>query len=361
MINKKTIVSKLMKTGKVGGVLTLSSLIIAIPITISTLPQSMRVAADIYRGVSMLLHTNSPAQTIPDENGIPVVDYGYRDQTYVGEQINPLMVAGTAIGHYNKLKKSGDRLYRTYFENCINWLDDSKIDTGKCYLWAYNFPSSGYDTLPPYYSALAQGRIMLAFAHAYQLTGEERYLELASKAMLSLDTPIEEGGVMYQGPGSAGKWFAELASPKRDKPPFILNGHMYVLLYLQDFYNLTGVQQAQTLFQEGVAELKVRLHDYDTGYWTYYDREGNIAYDYHYVHIEQLQRLYQLTDDETIKEYHDKWASYFPFNPLWARKRFAAYLFDAAAIFLVLVASYLTYKLVKVLKFRTRGTELLHP
>lgn len=361
MINKKTIVSKLIRAGKVGGILALCSLIIAIPITISTLPQSMRVAADIYRGVSMLLHTNSPAQTIPDENGIPVVDYGYRDQTYVGEQINPLMVAGTALKHYNRFKKSGDRLYRTYFENCINWLENSKIDTGSCYLWAFNYPNLSYVSSPPWYSALAQVHIMLAFERACELSGDERYLELANKTMFSLDTPIEEGGVMYRDQNSDGKWYAEVVSPERDKPPFILNGHMEVLLHLQDYYDRTGNEFALTLFQEGVAELKPHLQDYDTGRWTYYDREGNLAYDYHYVHIDETQYLYELTGDEIFKEYHDKWASYFPFNPLWARKRFAAYLFDAAAIFLVLVASYFTYKLVKVLKSRRRGTELLRP
>ena len=333
---RKSTVRKLIKSAKVGGILILCSIIIAIPVTMLTLPHSMKMAESVYRKVSMLLNANSPAQITLDDNGIPVVDFGYGGRTYVGKQRNPLAVASAAIQHYEEFETTGDPKHKTYFENCINWLEDTKIDKGKFYLWAYDYPDSSYGSPAPWYSALAQGRITLAFGYAYQVAGEERYLELAGKAMMSLDTPIEEGGVMYQGPESEGKWFVEVASSERDEPPFILNGHMEVMLYLHDFYDLTGVQQAQTLFQQGMAELKPRLHEYDTGRWTYYDREGNLAYDYHYTHIEELKDLYELTSDGVIKEYRDKWASYFPINPLWARKRFAAYLLNVAICFVAL-------------------------
>ena len=340
------------------GILVLCSTIMAIPLTILTLPQSMQRAESVYRNVSMWLHSNYPGQIILDDNGIPVVDYGYKDGTYIGKQTNPLAVAASAIQHYDKFKESGELKHKTYLQNCINWLEDTKIDNGQCYLWAYDFPNTGYSPSAPWYSSLAQGRIMLAFDYAYQLTGEERYLKLADKAMLALATPIKEGGVMYQDSDSIGKWYAEFVSLERDKPPFILNGHMEVLQYLQEYYDRTGSEQAQTLFQDGVAELKVHLPEYDAGYWTYYDREGNLAYDYHYTHVEEVQYLYEVTGDEVFKEYHDKWASYFPLNPFWARKRFAAYLLNVTLSFSVLAVSVATYMLVKSLSNKRATKEL---
>lgn len=338
-------INRLKRALKIMGVLVLCSVIIAIPMTVLTLSQSMKMAESVYREFSMVTHYYSPSQSIPDESGIPMDDGGYKGRTYIGKQRNPLSVATAARDYYNNFMNSGNMTDKTYFENCINWLETTEIDNGRCSLWAYNYYDSY--THPPWYSALVQARIMLVFERAYELTGEKRYQELATKAMLSLDTPIEDGGVMYQDADSVGKWYAEVASHERDKPPFILNGHMEVLMELWEYYNRTGSQHAHLLFQEGVAELKPHLKDYDTGYWTYYDREGNLAYDYHYTHIQEVRWLYEVTGDEIFKEYHDRWASYIPFNPLWARKRFAAYLFNVAIIFLVLAALVTAYMSLK--------------
>ena len=243
-------------------------------------------------------------------------------------------------------------MYEIYFKNSINWLENSKIDRGDFSVWAHNYANRGYGLSAPWYSALSQYRIMLAFESAYELTGEERYLQLADRAMLSLGTPIVEGGVMYRDSDSGGNWYAEVVSPEREKPPFILNGHMEVLQGLQEYYRRTGSQQALVLFQEGVTALKAHLSDYDTGHWSYYDREGHLAYDYHYTHVEELQYLYEVTGEVIFKEYHDKWASYFPFNPLWARKRFAAYLLVMTISFLVLAITVAAYRLIKSLPDR---------
>lgn len=110
-------------------------------------------------------------------------------------------------------------------------------------------------------------------------------------------------------------------------------------MILNDYYQATGNKLALSLFQDGISELRMHLQDYDTGHWTYYDREGNLAYDYHYIHVGELQSLYEITSDEVLKKYHDKWARYFPINPMWARKRFAAYLLNVAVIVVISLLS----------------------
>jgi heparosan-N-sulfate-glucuronate 5-epimerase len=194
---------------------------------------------------------------------------------------------------------------------------------------------------------MAQARIMGAFQRAYELTWDEHYLYLANEAMRALEVPIQEGGVLFIDQDDEGKWYAELAGGGRTSPPYILNGFIFSLLDLHDFYNRTGSQDAKLLFEDGIDELRRHLIDYDTGRWTYYDREGHLAYDYHYVHINQMQELYEITGDIMFKEYHDKWESYFPINPMWARERFAAYLLNLAIIFIVLAVIISTYKIYK--------------
>ena len=196
---------------------------------------------------------------------------------------------------------------------------------------------------------------MLAYERAYRLTGEDRYLELAESAMLSLDTPINEGGVLYRDSDSIGNWYCEIVSDEVSKPPFILNGQMDGLLYLYEYYERTGSEYALELFEEGLAQLEAVLGDYDTGSWTYYDLEENFSYDYHYTHIKQLERLYEITGNETLLEYKNKWSSYFPKNPMWARKRFAAYLLNAVIIFSILAVATSVFVIIK--KRATRNSE----
>lgn len=340
---------------KIGGLLALCALIIAIPATMLFLPQSVSLAESVYMNISKLLGTDSPSIISINDDGIPVVDYGHKNGIYIGEEISPLAVADAAINYYDEFIESRDEKAKTYFLNCINWLDTSKIDTNSCFLWAYNFPDPGYGITEKYYSSLAQGRIMLAYERAYRLTGEDRYLELAESAMLSLDTPINEGGVLYRDSDSIGNWYCEIVSDEVTKPPFILNGQMDVSLYLYEYYELTGSEYALELFEEGVAQLEVSLGDYDTGSWTYYDLEKNFSYDYHYTHIKQLESLYEITGNETLLEYKNKWSSYFPVNPMWARKRFAAYLLNTVIIFSILAAA--TYVFVIIKKRAVRKNE----
>lgn len=324
---------------KISGLLALCALIIAIPATMLFLPQSISLAESVYMGISKILGTNSPGSIKVNNDGIPVVNYGYRDGIYIGEAMSPLAVAAAAIDYYDEFIESGDEEAKNYFLNCINWLNTSKIDTGECYLWAYDFPDPGYGITEKYYSSLAQGSIMLSYERAYRLTGEDRYLKLAESAMLSLDTPIDEGGVLYRDSDSIGNWYCEIVSDEVANPPFILNGHMDVLLFLYEYYERTDSEYALELFEEGLAQLEVSLCDYDTGSWTYYDLEKNFSYDYHYTHIKQLESLYEITGNEILLEYKNKWSSYFPVNPMWARKRFAAYLLNAAIIFSILAVA----------------------
>lgn len=310
----------------------LISMLVAIPTTLATMDNSMKLAENIYRNIAIVFKLDSPGKVEMDENGIPYVDYGYRQGVYIGLQRNPLFVANQAIQYYDEYHRTGELEYKEKTLNCLGWLISSKIESGNTYLWMYDFPNTGYENTYAWYSSLAQIRIIDAFTKGYQLTGDDSYKQLAERALLALDTPIAEGGLMYPSEDGEGKWYAEVVSYEREKPPFILNGHMEVLIYLNDYQELTGSKLAQSLFDAGVFELKKHISGYDTGYWTYYDREGNLAYDYHYTHIEEVADLYQITGDKAFNEYYEKWSSYFPVNPLWARKRFAAYLLNFAIL-----------------------------
>ncbi len=309
------------------------SVILAIPMVKLTMDWSRSVSRQLYGAVTGVLRTHSPGIIKIDENGVPIADYGYQMGEYLGPQRNPLTIATKATSYFDQYSSAGNPVKKDYFLNCIRWLAEAEKDRGAYSLWAYEFDVRPYNLKAPYYSAMAQTRIMVAFERAYELTKDQRYELLSLKAMRSLEVPIGDGGVLHVDPRDGGSWYEELASDTI-KPPLILNGFIFSLLDLNDVFVRTGSQEAKTLFDNGVVELKRHLADFDTGRWTYYDMEGELAYDYHYVHIDQMRQLYDITGQAIFKAYHDKWASYFPWNPMWARERFAAYLLDVTIIFI---------------------------
>jgi heparosan-N-sulfate-glucuronate 5-epimerase len=324
-----------------------ASIILAIPVTMLTLDWSTKTAVSLYAGITKTLHLHTPSVTRIDEQGIPMVDYGYQEGNYTGPQRNPLTVATKAIEYFTEYNSQPDEQIKQYGINCINWLEKEKIERQDYLLWSYDFDLPTYGVKAPIYSAMAQARIMVAFERAFELTKDPGYLQLANQTLKSLSIPIQDGGVLAVDPEDGGKWFEEVASKKLIPSPLILNGNIFVLFDLYDYYQKTASGEAKSLFDEGIIELKRHLGEYDTGHWTYYDRIGNLAYDYHYVHVEQMQKLFDITSDIVFKEYHDKWHSYFPFNPMWARIRFAAFLLDAVLIFIGLLMILEIYHLIR--------------
>jgi hypothetical protein len=327
-------------------IIFICSTIISLPMTQLTLSWSKSVSYRIYGNITRILHVHSPTIVTLDGQGVPIINLGYQRGTNIGVQRNPLTIATKAITYYSDYLSNQREKEKTYFMNCIDWLDENYIAKETYHLWAYDFEQPSYNASAPWYSAMAQARIMVAFEKAYELTGDEHYSYQAKMALASLSVKIDDGGVLRIDPVDGGYWYEEVAGGG-SPPSYILNGFIFCLIDLDEYYSLTNAADAKSAFRMGVIELKRHLPDYDTGKWTYYDRQGHLAYDYHYVHIEQMRELYKITADEEFKTYHDKWASYFPWNPLWARERFAAYLFMTFLVFVVISVSYISYKLVK--------------
>jgi len=299
------------------------------------------------------MNLTSSAQISVDEDGIPFVDYGKKDGFVVGVQRNPLSISTKSIEYYIRYRHCPNEQDKRHFFNCISWLETNKITKEGYSLWPYLFDLPEFGAKAPWYSAMAQARIMVAFERAYELSGNVQYIESARQALESLKIPVADGGVLFIDPENDGKWYEEVAVTNPSASfSFILNGHIFVLLDLNDYFLHTGSQEAQSLLIDGVNELKDHIDEYDTGRWTYYDRLGHLAYDYHYIHIDQMQQLFEITSDTVFKEYHDKWSSYFPINPMWARKRFAAYLFDLSIIFAAFLFGFFVNKLIH--KYQTR-------
>lgn len=287
----------------------------------------------IYGKLAKYFKLHSPNVNYIDDNGVPYVNYGYKQGVFVGIQRNPLTIADKANDYYKHyIETKNHKFYNQFFE-CIHSLEElSEYHeySGKKYLlYPYNYVTDKNSQDIPWYSAMAQTALLVTHLNAYKLTNDAEYLDKCGCIMNSLRVPVMSGGVLHVDPEDGGLWFEEVACKRKaNKPSSILNGNLFCLLDLYTYYQDTKDDNAKELFCLGIEEVKRHLHEYDLGYWTTYDRHDHFAYDYHYVHLKQLNELFLITKDPFFEKYYKKWRIYVPFNPLWARKHFAGFILN---------------------------------
>jgi hypothetical protein len=239
-----------------------------------------------------------------DQNGIPVRNYG----TAIGVQYNPVNVCAYALGNLDIYTETEQRSYVEIFFKMAQWLIENQVIQNNIGVWFYNFDWGNIKK--PWISGMAQGEALSVLARAYDLTKDEKYLSCAEKCMNSFKNDIANGGVTGLIDGKY-KIFEEYVSLK--KQTHVLNGFMYALWGIYDYYLITRNQNDKAIFDEGILSLENCLSSYDLGYWSKYDLNEKIniaSYMYHSLHVIQLSVLYEMSGSLIIKHYSDLWSEY---------------------------------------------------
>ncbi len=265
-------------------------------------------------GICFSFSAYATISDVTDDKGVIMYNYnGVQRKVY-----NPLFVANGGLKYYFEYENHGDKQSKQYFLNTAEWLvDNAKYkDGGKYSLWEYSFPWRFYGWIsPPYSSGLAQAVGLNVLVLAHNLTGNEKYLDEANKALHSFLIDYDKGGVIsYEevviGDSDSSAFIHLLAKPGFKKI-YVLNGHTHSLLLLWDYYQKTQDPIVKTIFDKGITWLRDNLWKYDTGSWSNYDQMENLAStDYHTAHITHLRNLYEITGEATLKEYSERFDKY---------------------------------------------------
>jgi len=240
-----------------------------------------------------------------DEDGIVMKDYGGK----LGKQYQPVDLCQYALANYNYYVSTGKKQYKQELLKQTDWLVEKQVITPKGFgVWYYEFDwITTCECHAPWISSMAQGEAISVLVRAYALTQDKKYLETAKLAVGAFEHSVDDGGVRFVDE-DGNVFYLEYACE-----PYlcVLNGFIYSLFGVHDYYQTTGSQEALVLFNDGIKTLKVKLKGYDTGDWTYYDLIGNKASaSYHRTHCYQLFQLYFITGDRYFLEYAEKWYSY---------------------------------------------------
>ncbi len=155
----------------------------------------------------------------------------------------------------------------------------------------------------------AQGQGISLLLRGYRETGDMAYLEAAQKAFLSFTKSTSEGGVIFTD-SDGDLWIEEyIVSP----PTHILNGFMWAVWGVYDYFLATGDTFARTLFEASVRTLLNNIARYDLEFWSLYEQSGTAlpmvaSPFYHQLHIVQLRVMHFLTGENQFLHYAERHA-----------------------------------------------------
>jgi len=244
-----------------------------------------------------------------DAGGIPMLDY----RGAIGAQYNPIAIAQWGLANYNRFSEVSAAASRLKVLNAADWLcRNLEQNAHGLLVWTHHFDWEYRETLrAPWHSGLAQGQGVSLLLRAHSLTESEKYMTAAQHAFVPLTRLINEGGVLFED-ADKNLWIEEyLVTP----PTHILNGFIWALWGVLDYWLITADPTARGVFDRGVATLLRNLESYDTGYWSLYEQSGLrlkmlASPFYHRLHIVQLRVMGKLTGEATFEEFAARWENY---------------------------------------------------
>ncbi|MDY0217234.1 MAG: D-glucuronyl C5-epimerase family protein [Bacteroidales bacterium] len=189
---------------------------------------------------------------------------------------------------------------------CMDWLDNNKVDRNDVFWFLVNSDNKQYNLKSGWISGMYQGQAISLYLRAYQLLNNKSYFYTAEKIFDSFKYEDSDGG-FKRIDNNGYLWFEEYPS---EKPSYVLNGFIYSIFGILDFYRVTESPEAKELWEECVKTLEVNLKKYDVWYWSVYDQLKEQLVSYYYqknVHIPLMQIMYGLTKNELFNTYAVKW------------------------------------------------------
>jgi heparosan-N-sulfate-glucuronate 5-epimerase len=241
--------------------------------------------------------------------GIPMLDY----HGVIGLQYNPIAIAQWGLANYNLFCQTGEDARWQKTLKAADWLvENLEQNPHGLWVWNHHFNWDYRDMLKaPWYSGLAQGQGVSLLLRACTHTKAEKYQRAAEKAFVALKRPIAEGGVLFEDEEKH-LWIEEyLVNP----PTHILNGFMWALWGVFDFWLASADASAKGIFDRGVETLIHNMKRFDTGYWSLYEQSGTrlkmlASPFYHRLHIVQLRVMAKLAGDARFAVVAERWEGY---------------------------------------------------
>jgi heparosan-N-sulfate-glucuronate 5-epimerase len=239
-----------------------------------------------------------------DENGIYLTELNGNSVYY------PITITQGAVTFYKHYKSTNDAKSLAQFLVLSDWLKDNFTDFGDYGYWFCNGYNSGYDLTGPWPSAMGQGFGLMVMYQAFLVTKDEKYLDICNKALNGFDHDVSENGITNK----THELMWQFEEYPTDVPSEVLNGEIFALCGLNDYYEATGSEKAFELYTKGLRYLEQNICRYSLFFSSRYNlysahpalanaTNSGTGDGYHHLHIQQLLWLYTKTSNHIFLEY----------------------------------------------------------
>ncbi|WP_028776348.1 D-glucuronyl C5-epimerase family protein [Shimazuella kribbensis] len=246
-----------------------------------------------------------------DENEMPMVKIG--DKYYY----HPVRTAQEALYYINSYKQLGKPEHLEKARKLSAHLVKLSISPNTSLYFAYPFEyhvlSRPEETLSsPWYSGMSQGQALSVFTRMYEVTKEATYLQWANQtfeSFLKINKSMSEDKPWVTATDEKSYlWFEEYPTETKIKHVHVLNGFIFAMYGIYDYYKLTNVPDAKNYLFGSLTTLQAYGDRFRLpGQKSYYAlKYNNTAGNYHNVHIRQLRQLYKITKDTRFNEMADR-------------------------------------------------------
>lgn len=256
-------------------------------------------------------HFNRPARTVISP--FYVVHYGliYSSLFQQHFQGRPGWDNDLSIGVWDV---QPDHIAPGSFKNCADWVvENVGILNGQSHLiYDFDWPYANYPNgllTAPWWSGLTDAYAIILMLRAYDVYGELKYLDTATRLYHSVTMPLAQGGSRTDFDGVP--WIEEYIDPSVEPKTMsrVLNGMIYATYAIEAFERYSSTPQSERWSERFLRSIIARINRYDNGGWSYYDAAGTGAnIKYHRIHVALLSNLSGRFNVQSLDELRTSWA-----------------------------------------------------
>ena len=241
----------------------------------------------------------------------PVEGYGLVDDTGVrmasvgGKLYNqPVSQGAYAVENLNSYRLTGNPAYLDIAVRNGQRLIDTHVESDGAWYFPYDFDfavvGDTSETLrAPWYSGMAQGRALTTFTRLYQATGDDKWRAAADATFLSLQqAPSGDAPFGVYVDAQHRLWLEEYPRYPAANSENVLNGHIFALFGLFDYWELTGNGTALSLIRGAISTVqRTAMSEFRrvNASSVYSLRHKTPAKSYHQIHVDQMLLLLRYT------------------------------------------------------------------
>ncbi|MFI7219180.1 D-glucuronyl C5-epimerase family protein [Micromonospora maritima] len=269
-----------------------------------------------------------PAAAVPSREGVaPLVDKGLHDAANVRmfrmhDQVwdHPVAQAQWGLQNLAGWRATGKRIYLDRAIANAQRNVDRRVESRGAWWYPYDFELARCKKRPllrpRWYSGMSQGQLLSLFVGLYEETGDAAWRTAADRTFLSLTLPVHDSEPWATWTDRDGyQWLEEY--PENDDPrgEQVLNGHVFSLYGVYDYWRMTGDGRAAEVFDAAATTVRRYLPTrFRVENWAsrYSMNCRHFHLKYHQIHTRQTLRLYEITHASVFAEYADTLRADYP-------------------------------------------------